>query len=57
MTTRRLQQTHPPRTESDSIQPESETLDANGGTDIDITESSPGRWEGRVRLEDGRTVP
>ena len=57
MTARRLQQVHPPRTESGSEPPEPSTPAANGETGIDVTASSPGRWEGRVRLEDGRTVP
>ena len=57
MTTRRLKQVYPPRTESDPEPPESPTPGANGETGIDVTVSSPGRWEGRVRLEDGRTVP
>jgi len=57
MTTRRLQQTHPPELEAGSAAPASPAPDANGETGIDVTASSPGRWEGRVRLEDGHTVP
>ena len=57
MTTRRLQQTSPPEPEADSAQPGSAPPDANGETGIDITASSPGRWEGRVRLNDGDIVP
>ena len=48
MTTRRLQQVHPP---------ESAPIDVGGETDIDIVASSPGRWEGRVRLDGGSAVP
>ena len=47
MTTRQLQQLHPP---------ESAPVDVGDGTAIDIAASSPGRWEGRVRLDDGRTL-
>ena len=47
MTTRRLQQVHPP---------ESAPVDVDEGTGIDIAASSPGRWEGLVRLDDGRTA-
>ena len=57
MTTRRLQQTHPPEPEAGPAQPEPAAPVANGETGIDITASSPGRWEGRVRLSDGRTAP
>ena len=57
MTTRRLQQIHPPEPDAGSAQPESATPDVNGETGIEVTASSPGRWEGRVRLADGRTAP
>ena len=55
MTTRRLRQVHPPVEEADPLSPELAT-GLSDATDIDITASAPGRWEGRVRLEDGRTV-
>ena len=48
MTTRRLEQVHPP---------ESAPIDVVGQTGMDIVTSSPNRWEGRIRLDDGRTVP
>ncbi len=48
MTTRRLQQVHPP---------DSMPIELGDETDIAITASSPGRWEGTVRLNDGRTAP
>ena len=63
MTSRRLEQVHPPGAEagdsSDTpeLAPGSATVGAGDGTDINITASSPGRWEGRIRLEGGRTVP
>lgn len=57
MTTRRLQQVHPPEPEANPASPESPTQAADVETDIDITSSLPDRWEGRVRLKDGSTVP
>jgi 3-methylcrotonyl-CoA carboxylase alpha subunit len=48
MTTRRLQQLHPP---------EPAPVDAVEGADIEIAATSPGRWEGSVQLDDGRTTP
>ena len=48
MTTRRLQQLHPP---------ESTPVEAGDGTHIEIAATSPGRWEGHVQLDDGRTTP
>ena len=57
MTTRRLQQVHPPEPEANPASLESPAQATNVESDIDITSSSSGRWEGRVRLEDGRTVP
>jgi 3-methylcrotonyl-CoA carboxylase alpha subunit len=47
MTTRRLLQVHPPGPE---------TTDANDAPDFEITASSPGRWEGTVHLDNGRTA-
>jgi len=45
MTTRRLLQVHPPG---------SETTNARDTLEFEISASSPGRWEGIVRLDDGR---
>jgi len=58
MTTRRLQLVHPPGIGNDnsSALPDLVPVVSFDETDFDITVSSPGRWEGRVRLEDGRTV-
>ena len=58
MTTRRLQQVHPPGIGAgdSSAKPQLTAADASVGRDIDIVASSPGRWQGRVRLGDGRTV-
>lgn len=47
MTTRRLQQLHPPAV----------PVDAGDGAEIEISATSPGRWEGHVQLDDGRTTP
>ena len=57
MTTHRLQQVHPPEPESNVAPLEFAAQAADVEIDIDITSSSPGRWEGRVRLEGGRKVP
>jgi biotin carboxyl carrier protein len=51
MTTRRLLQVHPPGPET------RDTTAANDTPDFEIAASSPGRWEGTVRLDDGRTAP
>jgi len=48
MTTRRLQQLHPP---------ESTLVGAGYQFDIEIAATSQGRWEGQVQLDDGRTTP
>ena len=56
MTTRRLRQVHPPEAEA-SASPEPATVEPIDEADIDVIGSSSGRWEGRVRLGDGRTVP
>ena len=48
MTSRRLQQVHPP---------ESTPAEAVDGTSFEISATSQGRWEGSVRLDDGRTAP
>ena len=47
MTTRRLQQLHPP---------ESAPVETGDGADIEIAATSPNRWEGHVQLDDGRTA-
>lgn len=52
MTTRRLQQVHPPK-----AAPGLATIIVSNETDINIVTSLPDRWEGSVRLDDGRTVP
>ncbi len=59
MTTRRLQQVHPPAVGNadSSTAPESPPASSAGGTDIEVSVSGSGRWEGRVRLNDGRTAP
>ena len=59
MTTRRLLQVHPPRTESvdPSTAPEAPPTSSKDGTDIEVNTSASGRWEGRVRLGDGGTAP
>ena len=48
MTTRRLQQIHPP---------ESTLVGAGYQVDIEIAATSQGRWEGQVQLDDVRTTP
>ena len=48
MTTRRLQQLHPP---------ESTLVGAGYQADIEIAATSQDRWEGQVQLDDGRTTP
>lgn len=53
MTTRRLQQIHPPGTESSVVGLEEILAEMA----IDVAVSLPGHWEGSVHLEDGRTVP
>ena len=59
MTQHRLRQVHPPETGPDDspTTPEPVTADAGDGADITVTVSSPGRWEGRIQLDDGRSVP
>ncbi len=63
MTTRRLQQVHPPGTGTadpsmaPGIAPGSLPASRMIGTDIEVKSSAFGRWEGRVHLDDGRTVP
>ncbi|PCJ77341.1 MAG: hypothetical protein COA56_08470, partial [Dehalococcoidia bacterium] len=47
VTTRRLQQLHPP---------ESAPVETGDGADIEIAATSPNRWEGHVQLDDGRTA-
>jgi 3-methylcrotonyl-CoA carboxylase alpha subunit len=47
MTSRRLEQVHPPSAAES---------DASDTPDIEISATSPGRWEGTVRLDDGRTA-
>ena len=47
MNNRRLEQTHPP---------ESIGSEASDTPDIEISATSPNRWEGTVRLDDGRSV-
>ncbi len=56
MTSRRLQQIHPPLTEPSAVV-SGAVVDPAAITGFDVTVSSPGRWEGSVRLEDGRTMP
>ncbi|MDA1128284.1 MAG: biotin/lipoyl-binding protein [Chloroflexi bacterium] len=48
MTTRRLQQLHPPITGA---------VDPLTQTELEVDISRSGHWEGRVLLDDGRTVP
>ncbi len=59
MTTRRLQQVHPPRTSEGDPSPSTELTErsASDGAEIEVKLSSPSRWEGRVQLDNGRTVP
>ena len=59
MTTRRLQQVHPPRTSEGAPSPSTELTErsASDGAEIEVKLSSPSRWEGRVQLDNGRTVP
>lgn len=59
MTTRRLRQVHPPGTGTGdpSTAPGVAPGSPMDGTDIEVKSSGSGRWEGRVRLGDGRTVP
>ena len=57
MTMRRLQQVHPPRTGDPDTAPESPLASPTDSTDIEVNLSGSGRWEGQVRLENGRTVP
>jgi biotin carboxyl carrier protein len=47
MTTRRLLQVHPPGPE---------ITEASDAPDFEIAAPSPGRWEGTVRLDDGRSA-
>ena len=51
MTTRRLQQVHPPT--SPEVPPASSPASSKDGTEIEVITSAAGRWEGRVRLDDG----
>ncbi len=55
MTTRRLQQVHPPESMADSASLEATTPSIDA-TDLEVTASAPGRWEGRVRLSNGHTA-
>ena len=59
MTTRRLQQVHPPvtRTGDPSTPPGAAPESLKDRVDIEVNSSGSGRWEGRVRLDDGRAVP
>jgi len=59
MTTRRLQQVHPPGSGEGDLSPSTEMIEAlaNDGAEIEVKLSSPSRWEGSVQLQDGRTVP
>ena len=58
MTTRRLQQVHPPTSPEmpPASSPASTLASSKDGTDIEVITSAPGRWEGRVRLGDGGTA-
>ena len=62
MTTRRLQQVHPPATGTGRLSaapdaaPESQPASPMDGPDIEVNVSMPGRWEGIARLPDGRTL-
>ena len=47
MTTRRLEQAHPPSVE---------LSESGDSPEIEIAATSPGRWEGSVQLADGRTA-
>ena len=51
MTTRRLQQVHPPT--SPDVPPASSPESSIGGANIEVITSAAGRWEGRVGLEGG----
>ena len=59
MTTRRLQQVHPPGSGEGNLPPSAEMIEApaSDGAEIEVKLSSPSRWEGSVQLHDGRTVP
>ena len=63
MTTRRLRQVHPPGKEAGDpsttpdLGPGLTMKDTGDEPDINITVSAAGRWEGRIRLDDGRDVP
>ena len=59
MTTRRLQQVHPPGSGVGDLPPSTEMIEApaSDGAEIEVKLSSPSRWEGSVQLQDGRTVP
>ena len=59
MTTRRLQQVHPPGSGVGDLSPSTEMIEApaSDGAEIEVKLSSPSRWEGSVQLQDGRTVP
>ena len=52
MTTRRLQQVHPPELATGPA-----AVVASNETEFNVVTSSPDRWEGSVRLDDGRTLP
>ncbi len=57
MTTRRLQQVHPPTSpEMPPASSPASSPSSKDGTDIEVITSAPGRWEGRVRLGDGGTA-
>ena len=59
MTTRRLQQVHPPAPVSGdpSTSPEVAPVSPQDGTEIEVKSSGSGRWDGTVLLDDGRSVP
>ena len=59
MTTRRLQQVHPPGSGECDLSLPIETIEAptSDGAEIEVKLFSPSRWEGSVQLHDGRTVP
>ena len=60
MTTSRLRQVHPPEPGADdsSTTPEPAPAEVIDEADINIVAASTsGRWEGSVRLDDGRSVP
>lgn len=52
MTTRRLQQVHPPAAGTGEL-----STAPGDELDIEVKSSGSGRWEGNVRLDDSRTAP